>query len=94
MFSTLCQLLRHAEIKSYAFVDLLLSRIYELREAIRTSLTSEESELTDIISNGSWFNEFVFLVDIYQSLNFFDENMQRNNENFLTFADKVNYFKE
>lgn len=57
-------------------------------------MTSEESELADLLSNETWCNEVAFLADIFQALNTLNKNMQGKNENILTCTDKISSFKE
>ena len=101
LFSTLCsamesahtQLLLHTEVR-WLSRGRVLSRFYELREEILLFLTSEESELADLLSNETWCNEVAFLADIFQALNTLNKNMQGKNENILTCTDKIGSFKE
>jgi hypothetical protein len=53
-------------------------------------LTSEESQLADLLGDETWCNKVAFLEDISQALNTVNKSNQGKNKIILTCTDKIN----
>lgn len=68
--------------------------MYELREELFICFTSEESELGDMHSDETCFNETAFLAYMSQAVDTLKKRKQEKGDNILTFSDKVVSFRE
>jgi hypothetical protein len=87
------QLLMHTEVR-WLSRGRALSRFSQMREEPIIIFTSEDSELSHLLSDETWCNKFAFISDISPALNTLNKNMQGKNGNVLIFTDKINFFKE
>lgn len=72
----------------------MLAWFYELKEELINLFRSEESELTDLLSDEIWCNKPAFLSDISQAFNTLNKIMQVKSENILTCTEKIKFLSK
>jgi hypothetical protein len=72
----------------------VLSKFRELNEELINFFMSKGSGLADLLSDETWCNKFVYLIDISQASSTLNKSMYRENKNIRTCTNNIHSFQE